>query len=218
MSDNNMLINASGNTPLTDEEKKRRVKSATKHFGKFMSALGYDWDKDPNSIDTPKRVAKAYMYDLCSGCFTEPPKVTAFENVDEYDGIVAQCNIPVKSLCCHHFLPFTGVAHVAYIPNRDGKVIGLSKLNRLTEWIARRPSVQENLTMQISQQIDEVCEGNNGVAVVIKARHTCACLRGVKHDGCYMITSKLTGDFMHDSATRSEFYKFMEMAANPVQI
>jgi len=202
---------ANGNAPRTEEEKQIIIKRAALAYEQYLDALGFDWRNDPNSSNTPMRVAKAFVNDLAAGCYNEPPSVTAFPS-DGYDGIVAQCNIPVKSLCSHHHLAFTGVAHVAYIPSLDGKVIGLSKLNRIVEFYARRPQIQEGLTKQIAGAIDRVCEGNLGVAVVVKAQHTCACLRGVRHDGCYMITSKLTGDFLTDEKTRTEFYKFIDMA------
>lgn len=161
------------------------------------------------------RVAKAFVRDIAAGCYNEPPHVTAFPS-DGYDGVIAQCNIPVKSICSHHHMPFMGVAHVAYIPSVDGKVIGLSKLNRIVEFYARRPQIQESMTRQIVDAIDKCCERNLGVAVVIKAQHTCACNRGIKHHGCYMITSKLIGDFLSDEKTRTEFYKFIDMAEKPV--
>ncbi len=207
-----MLPQANGNKPRTDKEKQAIIKRAAKAYEKYLDALGFDWRSDPNSSNTPMRVAKAFVNDIAVGCYAEPPTVTAFPS-DGYDGIIAQCNIPVKSLCSHHHLAFTGVAHVAYIPSSDGKVIGLSKLNRIVEFYARRPQIQESMTRQIALAIDTVCEGNRGVAVVIKAQHTCACLRGVKHEGCYMVTSKLSGDFMDDEKTRSEFYKFIDMSS-----
>jgi len=206
------LPNANGNAPRTEKEKQNIIKKAAKAYEKYLDALGFDWRNDPNSSNTPMRVAKAFVNDIASGCYNEPPSVTAFPT-DGYDGVIAQCNIPVKSLCSHHHLAFTGVAHVAYIPSLDGKVIGLSKLNRIVEFYARRPQIQEGLTKQIAEAIDKVCEKNRGVAVVVKAQHTCACHRGVKHEGCYMITSKLTGDFMEDEKTRTEFYKFIDMAS-----
>ena len=102
-----------------------------------------------------------------------------------------------------------GKAHVAYIPSKDGKIIGLSKLNRIAEFYARRPQVQENLTMQIHDHINRVCEKNEGVAVMIEANHMCACVRGVKHDAT-MKTSKLSGEFMnYKSHAREEFYSFV---------
>ena len=203
---------ANGNVSRTDKEKQVIIKRAAKAYEKYMDALGFDWRNDPNSSNTPMRVAKAFVNDIAAGCYSEPPNVTAFP-ANGYDGVIAQCNIPVKSLCSHHHLAFTGVAHVAYIPSIDGKVIGLSKLNRIVEFYARRPQIQEGLCVQIHNAINLACEGNSGVAVVIKAQHTCACLRGVKHDGCYMVTSKLSGDFMDDEKTRSEFYKFIDMAS-----
>jgi GTP cyclohydrolase I len=205
------LPNANGNVPRTEKEKQTIIKRAAKAYEKYLDALGFDWRHDPNSSNTPMRVAKAFVNDIASGCYNEPPSVTAFPT-DGYDGVIAQCNIPVKSLCSHHHLAFTGVAHVAYIPSLDGKVIGLSKLNRIVEFYARRPQIQESMTRQIAEAINAVCEKNRGVAVVVKAQHTCACHRGVKHEGCYMITSKLTGDFMEDEKTRTEFYKFIDMS------
>jgi GTP cyclohydrolase I len=203
---------ANGNAPRSEKEKQSIIKRAAKAYEKYLDALGFDWRNDPNSSNTPLRVAKAFVNDIASGCYNSPPTITAFPS-NGYDGIVAQCNIPVKSICSHHHLAFTGVAHVAYIPSLDGMVIGLSKLNRIVEFYARRPQIQEGLCVQIADAINTVCANNKGVAVVLKAQHTCACHRGVKHDGCYMITSKLTGDFMNDEKTRSEFYKFIDMSS-----
>lgn len=202
------LPTANGNMPLTDDEKAKVIEDATFAYEKFLDALRIDWRNDPNSDNTPRRVAKAYVHDLAAGCYNDLPNVTAFPS-DGYDGMVFQGGIPVKSLCSHHHLAFTGKAHVAYIPSKNGKVIGLSKLNRIVEHYARRPQIQEGLTVQIHDAINEICEGNKGVAVMLSATHTCACLRGVKHDGCEMKTSKLSGDFMSDAATRNEFYQFV---------
>ena len=200
---------ANGNKPRTDYEKRIMIEEAAEHYGKYMTALGFHWEDDPNSADTPRRVAKAFVNDLAEGCFTDPPKITAFDNVDKYDGLVFQGNIKVNSFCSHHHLPFIGHAHVSYIPGRDGKVIGLSKINRIVEWFARRPQVQENLTMQIHKHMDEVCKGNKGVAVLISANHLCACVRGVKHDST-MKTARMSGAFLDKTdLTRQEFYDFV---------
>lgn len=204
-----LLKYANSSIPRTKEEKLAMIEQAAKHYGEYMTALGIDWKNDPNSSDTPMRVAKAFVNDLAQGCYDEPPKITAFDNLDKYDGIVFQGNIDVKSFCSHHHLPFIGYAHVAYIPSTDGKVIGLSKLNRIVEYFARRPQVQENLCSQIASYLDEVCVNNKGVAVIIEARHMCACVRGVRHDST-MMTSKLTGAFMAEPSTRNEFYKFID--------
>ena len=202
------LPTANGNMPLSEEEKLQVMEDAAKAYEKFLDALRIDWRSDPNSDNTPNRVAKSFVRDLAAGCYDELPNVTAFPS-DGYDGMVFQGGIPVKSLCSHHHLPFSGRAHVAYIPSKEGKVIGLSKLNRIVEHFARRPQIQEGLTMQIHEAIDEICEGNKGVAVMISATHTCACLRGVKHDGCEMKTSRLSTDFLDEIATRNEFYQFV---------
>ena len=199
---------ANGNRPLTEEEKQTMIKEAAKHYGRYMTALGFDWKNDPNSSDTPMRVSKAFVNDLAEGVYSEGPKITAFDNVDKYDGIVFQGNIKVHSLCSHHHLPFVGYAHVAYLPTSKGKVIGLSKLNRIVEFYARRPQVQENLTMQIHSHINEVCVENLGVAVMVEATHMCTCVRGVKHEGV-MKTAKLSGNFFDWEAARDEFYDFI---------
>ena len=147
------LAYANGNMPLTEEEKQLMIKEASEHYGRYMDAMKIDWRNDPNSEDTPMRVAKAFVNDLAEGVYSEGPKITAFDNVDKYDGMVFQGNIKLHSFCSHHHLPFIGNAHVAYIPTTKSKIIGLSKLNRTVEFFARRPQVQENLTMQIHQSI-----------------------------------------------------------------
>ena len=203
------LKHANGNKPLTEQEKEKMITEAAEHYGRYMTALGFDWKNDPNSEDTPIRVAKAFVNDLAEGVYTDPPKITAFDNIDGYDGIVFQGNIKLHSLCSHHHLPFIGNAHVAYLPSVDGKVIGLSKLNRIVEFYARRPQVQENLTMQIHGHIHKECTQNIGVAVMIEANHMCACVRGVKHDSI-MKTAKLSGKFKDTDRAREEFYNFIK--------
>jgi len=204
-----LLKYANSSIPRSEEEKQAMIEHAATHYGEYMTALGIDWKNDPNSSDTPMRVAKAFVNDLAQGCYVAPPKITAFDNLDKYDGIVFQGNIDVKSFCSHHHLPFVGYAHVAYIPSEDGKVIGLSKLNRIVEYFARRPQVQENLTMQIHDYINEMTEHNKGVAVMVGAKHMCACVRGVRHDST-MMTSKMSGAFLKDDAARNEFYRFVD--------
>ena len=205
----NKLKHANGNLPLFETEKQVMIEEAAKHYGKYMDALKIDWRNDPNSSETPMRVAKAFVTDLAEGCYNASPKITAFENIDGYDGMVFQGNIKVNSFCSHHHLPFIGTAHTAYIPSKEGKIIGLSKLNRIVEFYSRRPQVQENLTMQIHDHINEVCGDNLGVAVMVSANHMCACVRGVKHDAT-MKTSKLSGEFMnYKSHARDEFYSFV---------
>lgn len=205
---NQKLIFSNGNQPLTDQERAERIREASQHYGNFLTSLGFDWENDPNMSDTPLRVTKAYINELFEGCFTEPPKITTFDNATNgYDGMVFSGNIEVCSMCSHHLLNFTGKAHVAYIPGK--KVIGLSKLNRAVEWFSRRPQIQEGLTQQIFDFLNQVCEGNEGIAVVIEAEHSCASCRGVRHKSI-MKTSKLSGSFKTSAETRAEFYHFIE--------
>ena len=202
------LKHANGNKVLSLSDQQNMIREAAKHYGRYMTALGFDWKNDPNSSDTPMRVAKAFVTDLAHGCYNHEPKITAFDNVDEYDGMVFQGNIKVNSFCSHHHLPFIGQAHVAYLPSMDGKIIGLSKLNRIVEFYSRRPQVQETRTMQIHKHIERVCENTLGVGVMVEANHMCACVRGVKHDAT-MKTAKLSNAFKDVDRVREEFYNFI---------
>ena len=205
---------ASSNHPRSIEEQENIIKRAAKAYELYLDELGFDWRNDPNSSNTRMRVAKAFVNDIASGCYQEPPKVTAFPNHENYDGLVCQTNIEVNSLCSHHHLPFIGKAHVAYIPHHSGKVIGLSKINRIVEWYSRRPQIQEGLTVQIHSAINEVCKQNSGVAVIVEAKHLCCCVRGIKHNST-MRTAKMSGHFLDDKdQVRAEFYKFVEFAKN----
>jgi GTP cyclohydrolase I len=188
-------------------DKFKIIENAQKAYGDFLTALEFNWENDPNMKDTPRRVAKMMVNEIYSGVYDEMPNITAFDNIDEYDGMVFQGNITLQSTCSHHVLPFIGHAHVAYIPGK--KIIGLSKLNRIVEYYARRPQVQENLTKQIHDAVNKLTEGNGGVAVMIEAKHLCACVRGVRHSDSIMKTSKLSGAFMNESTVREEFYSFV---------
>lgn len=196
---------------LTEKEKQKMIKNAAKHYAKFMDVLLPGWQEDVNSTDTPTRVAKAFIQDISKGLYDAPPKITAFDNEGKYSGIVLQSNISVQSLCSHHHQNIFGIAHVAYIPNETGKIIGLSKLNRIVEYYSRTPQVQENLTQQIHDSVKEICENNKGVAVIIKAKHLCVSHRGINQDSD-MSTAVLSGDFLNEDRVRNEFYKLVEYA------
>jgi GTP cyclohydrolase I len=198
--------------PLTEKEKWSMVDEAAEAYGKFLDALGCDWRNDPNSADTPRRVAKAYVFDLWKGRYDEMSEITAFPS-DGYNGIVQESNIPVESMCSHHHQRIGGRVSIAYVPSKDGKVIGLSKLNRIVDLFGRRGAIQEQLTVAIHNAIDKICEGNIGVAVMIDATHNCVSCRGVKHQGASMQTAKLSGCFLEEDAARAEFYKNIELAS-----
>ena len=193
--------------PLNDKQKQKMINRAAKAYGKFLDELGCDWRNDPNSNDTPRRVAKAYVNDLWAGRYTEMSPITSFPS-DGYDGIVIERNIPLTSMCSHHHQTIGGVVHVGYIVGENGRVIGLSKLNRVVEHFGRRGAIQEQLTVAIHNAVATICEGNLGVAVMVEATHNCVSCRGVKHQGASMKTSKLSGSFMDEDSARAEFYEF----------
>ncbi len=186
---------------------------AAVHYAAFMDEVIPGWRDDPQMQDTPMRVTKSFVNDLVKSLHGKEPKITSFDNGEGYDGIVAQCNIPVKSICAHHHLPISGFAHVAYIPqNKKTKIIGLSKLNRLVDFWSRRPQTQEHLTMQIVEAINKHIPENAGVACVIHASHFCCSHRGIGHDS-EMHTAKLTGVFLQNNdRSRDEFYRMINIA------
>jgi|GEM_PF-288638 len=197
-------------TSLSAEEKSEIIRQAAIKFGEFLTALGVDWQNDPHSADTPKRVAGAYVLDLWKGRYERTPRVTTFPNERGYDGLVFEGGIPLTSMCAHHHQAIIGIVHVAYIPDGAGRVIGLSKLNRIVEHFARRAVIQEGLTMLIHNAIDKISGQNRGVAVVIAAGHHCVKCRGVKHHDTTMKTYKFSGDFEEpNSRARSDFYQLM---------
>lgn len=189
-----------------------RIARAATAYALFMDEVIPNWREDSQAQDTPTRVAKSFINDLCKGLHTELPLLRDFENDEGYDGIVTQCNIPIKSLCAHHHLPIAGYAHVAYIPKNNSRIIGLSKLNRVVEYFASRPQTQEHLTMQIHNFLNQTLQGNEGVAVVIHASHFCCSHRGVHHDS-EMHTAKMSGLFFsNEIGTRAEFYRMIDNA------
>lgn len=181
------------------------------HFKQILIALGMDLTDD--SIEnTPARVAKMYVKELFQGLKEENfPKITVQDNKFNYNQMLIETNITIKSFCEHHFQPIVGVAHIAYIPGN--KVLGLSKLNRVSEHFARRPQVQERLTEQIHKCLQEVLECES-VAVVIDATHFCVKMRGVEHENCVTRTSALGGAFMEDSNCRNEFFNSIPRLSN----
>lgn len=187
---------------LSEEQKQLIIYDASKHFGNFLTALGVDWKNDPNSSNTPMRVAKAYVNDLWKGRYELLDVGTSFPS-DGYTGIVLEKNIPITSMCSHHHQTIKGVAHVAYVPKKDGKVVGLSKLNRVVEHFGRRGAIQEQLTLAIHNAINEITD-NVGVMVVIEATHNCVSCRGIKHQGASMTTSEVSGVFANHEKTAKQ--------------
>ena len=196
------LLNTGEHRSLNDDEKWNIVSNAEKAYGDFLDALGVDWRNDPNSMETPRRVAKAYVFDLWAGRYNLPTDITAFPS-DGYQGIVLERDIPIVSMCSHHHQAILGKAHIAYIPGEDGKVVGLSKLNRIVEHFARRGAIQEQLTVAIHNVIQAVAETEN-VMVVVHSTHNCVSCRGVKHWGASMVTSEVSGVFADHTRTAKQ--------------
>lgn len=184
---------------LTEEQK---IKIIEENFQEIMIALGLDL-KDDSLKDTPKRIAKMFVREVFKGL--DPlnfPKITTIENKMEYDQMVLVQDIELLSTCEHHFQPIQGFATVAYIPRK--KVIGLSKINRIVEYFAKRPQVQERMTKQIADCLQQVLETEN-VAVHINAKHFCVIARGVEDAHSSTVTSDLRGEFKKSLQTRQEF-------------
>jgi len=177
-----------------------RIRDITSHFRTIIELLGLDM-ADPNLVETPERVAKMYLELFAGLSEGAEPRVTFFPNEERYTSMVMEKDIPFYSLCSHHFVPFYGHAHVAYIPNES--IVGLSKMARIVEFYARRPQLQERLTEQIASFMAEKLDPQ-GVMVVIEARHLCVEMRGVKKPGAVTVTSALRGIFLQ-KAVREEF-------------
>lgn len=174
---------------ISDEEKKEKISVL---FEEIMNVMGLDLTDD-SLKGTPKRVAKMYIDEIFSGLNpANKPKVALFDNKYQYNQMLVEKNITFYSNCEHHFVPIIGKAHVAYISS--GKVIGLSKLNRIVQYYAKRPQVQERLTNQIAEELKGILETDD-VAVIIDAKHLCVSSRGVKDDTSSTVTSYFGGKF-----------------------
>ena len=181
---------------ISDEEKKRRISIL---FAEIMEVMGLDLTDD-SLRGTPNRVAKMYIDEIFSGLNPEnKPKIALFDNKYQYNQMLVEKNITFYSNCEHHFVPIIGKAHVAYISS--GKVIGLSKLNRIVQYYAKRPQVQERLTNQIGADLQEIL-GTDDVAVIIDAKHLCVSSRGVKDDTSSTVTSFYGGQFNDQKTNR----------------
>lgn len=205
------LIDKGEHRSLNEYEKNQIIEEAAIHYGSFLTALGVDWKNDPNSMETPYRVAKAYVNDLWKGRYELPTDITSFPS-DGYGGIVLERDIPVVSMCSHHHQAILGKVHIAYIPGESKQVIGLSKLNRIVEHFARRGAIQEQLTMAIHNAVDKVVEGNEGVYVMLHAYHNCVGCRGVKHMGASMVTAHPSGVFAdHTRTAKTEVLEMIKL-------
>lgn len=196
-------------TPLRpdafDMDDDLKIKLIEKHFQEIMHILGLDLTDD-SLKGTPHRVAKMYIKEIFSGLNPEnKPDIKLFDNKYQYNQMLVEKDITFYSNCEHHFVPIIGKAHIAYISN--GKVVGLSKLNRIVQYYAKRPQVQERLTMQISEELKKALQTEN-VAVVIDALHLCVSSRGVQDVNSKTVTSEYGGKFKEDNV-KNEFLKYL---------
>ncbi|MCG2616246.1 GTP cyclohydrolase I FolE [Terrimonas sp. NA20] len=192
---------------LSSEQKINRIAGL---FGQVMETLGLDLNDDSLS-GTPLRVAKMYVEEVFGGLDpANKPDVTLFDNKYRYDQMLVEKDITVYSHCEHHFVPIYGKAHVAYISS--GKVIGLSKLNRLVDYYARRPQVQERLTVQIGRALQQILDTEN-VAIVIDAKHLCVASRGIRDTHSATVTSYYGGKF-NNSNVKEEFLRYAGMTTD----
>jgi GTP cyclohydrolase I len=202
-------VGTSYDTPLRDDafllDDATKIEMIEKHFKSIMEIMGLDL-KDDSLKGTPNRVAKMYIKEIFSGLDpANKPDAKLFDNKYKYNQMLVEKNITLYSSCEHHFVPIIGKAHVAYISS--GKVIGLSKLNRIVQYFAQRPQVQERLNIQIANELKRVLETED-VAVVIDAHHLCVSSRGIKDTQSSTVTAEYGGQFL-DMDVRNEFLKYI---------
>ncbi len=179
--------------------------AAAQKIAELFDVLGIDYLNDHNTRDTPTRVAKMYIDEILRGRFTEPPAVTEFDNVGHCDQLIVTGPIDVRSMCAHHLMPIYGSAYIGVLPAAEGKIIGLSKYDRIVDYFSARLQIQEELVKQIATFIVEHTKPR-GLAVRISAVHMCKSQRGVRAShASRMVTTEFYGDMLTDKTARSEF-------------
>jgi len=205
--DNHQMTSAE--TPLRpdafDKSDAEKMAAIENHFHSIMLEMGMDMSDD-SLQGTPHRVAKMFIQEIFSGLNpANKPKISVFDNSYNYDKMLVEANISFNSTCEHHFLPIVGKAHIGYISS--GKVIGLSKLNRIVDYYSRRPQVQERLIMQIFNELKSVLDTEN-VIVVMEATHLCVSSRGIKDESSYTSTIQYGGVF-NEKENRNDFFNLI---------
>lgn len=191
---------------VDEREIDKLVEEVTKKMEGVLQSLVIDTENDHNTQDTARRVAKMMVKETFAGRFIPAPKVTAFPNVTQYDQLYVTGPITIRSTCAHHFQNIVGKAYIGVFPGKN--VIGLSKFNRMADWIASRPQIQEEMTVQIADMVEKETEAA-GVAVLIQAEHHCMTHRGVKEHESDMTTSVMRGTFRNDAALKQEFFSIV---------
>ena len=192
---------------VNEKEIRKIQEDVQKNFQKVLDSLRIDTENDHNTKETAKRVAKMFVHETFYGRYTKKPRVTAFPNANSYDELYITGPISIRSTCAHHFQPIVGNCWIGVFPGKN--VIGLSKFNRLVDWIVRRPQIQEEMTVQIADLIEKETKAA-GVAVIVKAEHMCLTHRGVKEHESDMTTSVIRGVFKENPILKSEFLQLLK--------
>ena len=192
---------------VTEKDITKIEKNVKKHFQKVLDALLIDTENDHNTQDTAKRVAKMLVREVFAGRYEPKPRITSFPNANQYDQLYLTGPIKIRSTCAHHFQPIVGNAWIGVFPGKE--VIGLSKFNRLVDWVASRPQIQEEMTVQIADLIEAETKAE-GIAVVVKAEHMCLTHRGVKEHESDMTTSIVRGSLREEETQKREFFNLLK--------
>ncbi len=199
------LCNEALDQPMTEAERKAMIAAAARKVEELFDILRIDHQNDHNTRETPQRVAKMYVEEILEGRYTAPPKITEFDNAQAYDQLIVTGPIELRSMCAHHMMPIYGAAYIGILPAADGKIIGLSKYDRIVEYFASRLQIQEELVKQIGQYIMDMTSPR-GLAVRISAVHMCKTQRGVRASHrSRMVNTYYWGEMASDTAHKSEF-------------
>lgn len=191
--------------PLTAEQRKAMIEAASRKVSELLDILHIDHRRDPNTRDTPKRVAKMYVEELLAGRFEAPPSITEFDTTENFDEMIVTGPIEVRSTCAHHLMPIYGSAIIGIVPSADGRLIGLSKYDRVVHHFAKRFQVQEELVNQIGKFLMDRT-APRGLAIRVKAVHMCKTHRGVlASHASQMISSAYFGELKTNERMKSEF-------------
>lgn len=202
-------FDANGNMPIPDHERQRMIEQLEQKFAEMMDILRIDRTRDPNSRETPRRLARMWVNELFIGRYTPPPPVTIFPNRKNVNELIISKGIKVMSVCSHHWQPISGTCTIGYMPG--DYIIGLSKLTRIVEWFSRRGQIQEEMGEQIADYLESMLKPR-ALGVIITAKHYCMIARGVEadHEQSDMITSVLRGELQHDANLRNEFFRLAQ--------
>lgn len=204
---NGIPYKCNDNIPISEEDVDRLLPEVEENVKELMKSLLIDLDNCHNSNDTPRRIAKMLLRETMAGRYEGKPAITSFPNAMKLDEMYIVGPIEVKSLCAHHWQNIKGWCWIGVYPGKE--VIGLSKFNRVVDWISRRPQIQEEMTIQIADEIEKITKAE-GIAVVMKAEHACVTMRGVNAPCSNMTTSVMRGKFRHDPNLKSEFLTLIE--------